>query len=201
MGGGIIEHLPSDTTADELLSRLSSEEERTGYNSELNLYFEDLLADFNSRNVEQINAHLDTIVGAIERYIDGAVRLIYGGSVKKHTYVDGLSDVDVLAILNETSLANESPAAVLDYFAGRIQERLPFTEITRGKLAVTVTFSDGHQIQVLPAVSTETGVRIASPDGKSWSNVVRPDSFARKLTEVIKPTLGKWFASSNTSKR
>lgn len=181
-GGGRIDW-PKRTSPDELLRRATSEEQRGSYETELNVYLQDLLVDFNNRNVDQIKTHLDTISNALSKDIEGTVNLVYGGSVKKHTYVDGLSDVDTLAIISETSLVDASPRSVLAYFARRLQERLPDTEIKIGNLAVTVTFSDGHKIQVLPAISTKTGIRISSADG-SWSNIVRPEVFARKLTSV-----------------
>ena len=111
--------------------------------------------------------------------------------MQKHTYVDGLSDADLLVKVNDTSLEGKSPHEVLDYFAGRLRERLPDTEIIVGKLAVTVKYADGSEIQILPAVSTATGIRISKPNSNEWSNVIRPDSFAKKLTEVNKNCGGK----------
>jgi hypothetical protein len=104
--------------------------------------------------------------------------------MRKHTYVDGLSDVDVLAIVNNSDLENEPPSRLRDYFADRLRGRLPNTDITTGNLAVTVKFSDGYEIQVLPALTTKTGIRVATADGKEWSNVIKPDKFAAKLTSV-----------------
>jgi hypothetical protein len=59
---------------------------------------------------------------------------------------------------------------------------LPNTDATAGKLALTVKFSDGYEIQVLPALATKTGIRIAAADGNEWSNVIKPEKFARELT-------------------
>lgn len=108
--------------------------------------------------------------------------MMFGGSVKKHTAVDGLSDVDTLVVVNKSSLADSSPAEILDYLRQRLSERLPSTDIKVGALAVTVTYSDGIQVQLLPAIKTPTGMRIA--DGNDWSRVVRPQRFAEQLTEV-----------------
>jgi hypothetical protein len=69
-------------------------------------------------------------------------------------------------------------------FASRLGERLPGVEVEPGTLAVTVRYPDSREIQVLPALATKTGLRIANADGEGWSNVVRPDAFARKLTAV-----------------
>ena len=54
-----------------------------------------------------------------------------------------------------------------------------------GNLAVTVSYSDGTEIQILPAIRTNSGgVRIANPGSNQWSNVARPDDFAKKLAKV-----------------
>jgi hypothetical protein len=164
---------------------------RASYEVNVNSYFQDLLSDFNNRNVDQINTHLETIKDALGKENIGSINLVYGGSIKKHTYVDGLSDVDVLATIDNTALANASPRQVLQYFAERLREGLPNTEIKIGTLAVTVRFSDGHEIQVLPATSTATGLRISSSNGTDWSGVVRPEKFANALTSVNQANSGK----------
>lgn len=184
MGGGGKIDLPRRISTEELLRRASSAEQKASYENKLNAYFGTLLSNFNNRDTEQIRTHLDTIANALGKDIEGKIDLIYGGSVAKHTYVDGLSDIDILAIINETSLTDASPSFVLKYFAERLQERLPNTDIKIGKLAVTVMFADGHEIQVLPALSTKTGIRILNADGSHWTNIVRPTAFANKLTQV-----------------
>jgi hypothetical protein len=121
----------------------------------------------------------------LDKNIEGAIELVFGGSLSKHTYVSGLSDIDMLVRINDTSLANASPDEVKAYFAERLRERLPNTEVEVGKLAVTVRFSStGHEIQLLPALQTKTGVRIADPNGDGWSKVIRPVKFAEKFTNV-----------------
>ncbi|MBA7501479.1 hypothetical protein ES706_00049 [subsurface metagenome] len=184
MGGGVRTSFGGDVSPNDLLRKASSEEQRAAYQANINSYFQDLLADYNNRNIEQINSHLDTIESALTSEKIGSVSLIYGGSIKKRTYVDGLSDVDILAIIDDTTLVSAPPHQVLEYFANRLKERLPNTEITIGNLAATVKFSDGHEIQVLPAISTSTGIRISNADGTDWSGVIRPDKFANKLTNV-----------------
>ncbi|NPV81329.1 MAG: nucleotidyltransferase [Firmicutes bacterium] len=170
---------------DKLLNQMHSNEQRAQYEVEINQYLLDLLSNYNDRKVEEIQQHLDTIKRALDKDIEGAVDLIFGGSISKHTYVNGLSDIDMLVRINNTSLTNASPAQVKEYFAERLRRRLPNTEIRVGALAVTVRFSStGHEIQLLPALSTKTGVKIARADGNGWSNVVKPARFAEKLTEA-----------------
>jgi hypothetical protein len=180
--GGI--EWPKGPELDKLVKDAISEEQRAKYETELNSYLRDLLADVNARDPEIVNSHLATIQDALSQENEESITLLQGGSMKKHTYVDGLSDVDVLAIVNNSVLENESPRRVLEYFAERMRQRLPKTTITVGNLAVTVKFSDGYEIQVLPALTTKTGIRIATSDGREWSNVIRPERFARKMTSV-----------------
>jgi len=185
-GGGGSVSWPRDTSPDDILRSSLSAEQRTTYEAELNVYLQDLLVDFNNRDIDQVNTHLETIKDALTKENVDSISLRYGGSIKKHTYVDGLSDIDILAIIDKSDLVGESPSQVLNYFANRLRERLPNTEIKTGALAVTVRFSDGHEIQVLPAISTKVGIRIANVDGTSWSNVIKPEKFAQKLTDVNK---------------
>ena len=43
------------------------------------------------------------------------VQTMFGGSVHRGTYVNGLSDIDVLLIINHSSLANLPPANVIGH--------------------------------------------------------------------------------------
>lgn len=152
------------------------------YEGESNEYLRDLLKDYNARDTEGIRRHLGTLEQAIAKDIDGCVETVFGGSAKKHTAVDGISDVDVLLVVNQSSLAEGTPREALEYVEQSIRNRLPKTDIRVGALAVKIKFSDGIEIQILPALRTATGIRIA--DGAYWSHVVRPHVFAKKLTEV-----------------
>lgn len=183
-GSGGVGWYPSTSATSEVEKAVSDVTTSSEYEAEANAYLQDLLASYNGRDVVAIQKHLETLQGAIEKEIDGETSTLFGGSVKKHTYVDGLSDVDILVVVNESSLADRSPQAVIRYFVERIKARLPDTEVKAGKLAVTVKYTDGIELQLLPALRTQTGVRIASADGSGWSNVVRPQEFAQRLTEV-----------------
>lgn len=162
------------------------------YDSEVNNNLNDILTDVNNRPIEEINKRLETIQKAIECDIDGFIDLVFGGSVNKHTYVDGLSDIDSLAVLNSGELSGKTPHEVLSYFAERLQQRLPNTKISAGNLAVTVKYSDSREIQILPTIKTATGYKIAATDGSNnWSNVVKPRKFAEKLTSTNKANSNK----------
>jgi hypothetical protein len=158
--------------------------ERASYEAQVAAVLEEAVSEYSDRDAEAIRRHVETLKKAIESDVGGTVDLLFGGSTQKQTYVNGLSDVDLLARIDDPSLADRSAQEVLRRFAARIQRRLPNSRVTPGRLAVTVRYSDGHELQVLPALRTGSGVRIPSPTGEGWSNVIRPEAFARKLTEV-----------------
>ena len=154
-------------------------------NAEVNAALGDLLAQYNDRDVDLTRARLDEIEKILEDKLDTTVDLRFGGSVAKHTFVDGLSDVDTLAILRDPeSSSSSTPQSVLDDFADVLRHNSPYdVKVHEGRLAVTVTYPDGMEIQVLPAVLTATGLRIPDARSDAWSPVIRPQSFAKKLTE------------------
>ena len=164
---------------------------RSAYVSAVNECLQEILKEFNDRDFSAIQQHLGILKESIQKEIEGSVDLLFGGSIKKNTYVSGLSDIDTLVLLNDTSLEGKSPKEVLKYFKQRIKQRLPSTNISAGDLAVTVKYSDKNEIQLLPAIKTASGFRIADPSTGQWSNVVRPDAFAGKLTSVNQALGGK----------
>ena len=150
-----------------------------------NEWCEALLVRYNRRNTRAVTRHLESLCGFLRQEGNHVVQTMFGGSVHRRTYVTGLSDVDVLLIVNHSSLVNQSPAKVIEYVRDTIQQRLRQNTVTAGNLAVTVSYADGIEIQILPAIRTNTrGIRIAEPGSTGWSNVVQPEDFARKLTAV-----------------
>ena len=154
-------------------------------NDRFNEYCENLLAQYKRRNTKALTRHLEGLCRFLREEGNHVVQTKFGGSVQKGTYVTGLSDVDVLLIVNESSLLNQPPSNVKKYVKDTIKRRLPNNTVQEGKLAVTVKYSDKTEIQLLPAIRTNTGgVRIAQHGTRRWSNVARPDDFARKLAQV-----------------
>ena len=119
------------------------------------------------------------------------MQTMFGGSVRKRTYMNGLSDVDVLLVVNQSLLVNQPPSEIIAYVRKTIQERLPKNSVTAGNLAVTVGYSDGTEIQMLPTIRTKAGVRIAEPGSTKWSKVVQPETFAEKLAQVNQAKSGR----------
>ena len=182
-GGGGGGYFRSDPN--KLVKKLQESEAKTEnskYETEVANILASLLTKFNDRDYEAINRHLEEIRKALEKDIEGTIDLLFGGSVAKHTYVDGLSDIDSLVILDSCDLADQSPEEAKEYFVERLKERFPKTEVKEGVLAVTVRFSDA-EIQLLPAVSCQNHVKISDQTGRNWSKI-NPDSFRKVFTET-----------------
>ena len=158
---------------------------------EFNRYCEELLVRYNRRNTAATTRRIEGLCGFLRQQGD-VVQTMFGGSVKRGTYVTGLSDVDVLLMVNESSLANRRPSDVIGHVRDTITRRLPLNNVSAGNLAVTVHYADATEIQVLPALRTRGGgVRIAEPGATNRSKVVQPDNFARKLTDVNRMNNGR----------
>ena len=158
---------------------------------QINGYLRDKLRDYNDRDTEAINRHIRGLRDALEQTGNDVLPTQFGGSVSRHTYVDGLSDIDGLVRINDSSLAGQSPKAVIQKMAELIQRRMPNTKVETGDLAVTVKYTDGHEIQLLPAIRTRNGYRIANPARTEWSGVIHPERFAQKLTQVNQANRGQ----------
>ncbi len=59
------------------------------FQAQLADYFSDLLSRYNKRDVALIRRRLDEISGVLKAMLKEKVDQIFGGSVAKHTYVDG----------------------------------------------------------------------------------------------------------------
>jgi hypothetical protein len=152
--------------------------------SERNDVLDQLLKEYNRRDTEAVAEKMSQIEEILVENGYDLDRLLFGGSVAKHTYIDGLSDIDSLVYLGEN--AGKSPARVLSDFASFLRAGLPADQVesvTTGTMAVTVTYRDGTSVQLLPATEQGTHTVLPSPDGQGW-RAVRPHKFTEKLTRV-----------------
>ena len=152
---------------------------------EINEFLEALLKDFNSRDVNAIQTHLNEIKKVLGREIDGIDAILFGGSISKNTFIEGTSDVDALVFLDGSKYKGESPKTLQNSFYKMLQSRFPHTEIKRGELAVTLEFSD-YEIQLLPAIRENGKIRIADRETKGWSSPINASAFTTQLTKINK---------------
>lgn len=107
-----------------------------------------------------------------------------GGSYARGTFVSGLSDIDLLIDLGKYSESTipdrDDPHKLLEYTADSVRELFPRADIRVGRMAVTIEFPDGLQVQLLPAFRVTDGYRIPDPDRPGWITT-RPQRFANVL--------------------
>ena len=176
-GGG-----PFRNRAPERLTELVRSQESKEFDAELSQFLGDLLAAANSRDVPLVNERLAEIRKHLEDTVDDELNMILAGSVAKHTFVDGLSDIDSLLIIDKTEFEGHSPSTVLDRMTELLKKRLlNVDQVSHGQMAVTVTYPDGMIIQLLPAMRTRGKLRIPSPDHDAWSTI-EPAGFREALT-------------------
>lgn len=144
----------------------------------------DLLGAYNSRDAQAVQERLDVIRAALQDEIDGAFDSLFGGSVAKHTYVDGLSDIDSLILLNASDLENHSPQRALEKMATIIGAAMPASAtVTHGQMAVTVDYGDGMVVQLLPAIKGADGhIHVPSSRRDAWSEI-NPMAFREALSK------------------
>lgn len=182
-GSGDSSSRPSESEMDAVRRRVREDLRRQEIEAELNDTLAQELAGYNDRDAGLVQDRLDAISEALAEGALEIDRLLFGGSVAKHTYVDGLSDVDALVVLDDQGAA---PHELVERFRQALAGSLAAGDmlaVDAGALAVTITYRDGSQVQLLPAVERDGRTSIASEDGSTWRHI-RPHKFAEKLTEV-----------------
>lgn len=183
-GGGGFGGYRSIGTSSQLSSSTSGAQ-ASQHEIEMNEFLEDLLKDYNKRDVDAIRTHLNEIEKVLGREIEGLDRILFGGSISKNTFIEGASDVDALVILDRAKYKDATPKELQNAFAKMLQQRFPRTEIKCGSLAVTIKFKD-YEIQLLPALRNNGKLQIASNDGACWSTSINSAKFTEKLTATNK---------------
>jgi len=191
-GGRIFD---SNNTPEKIAERIRKAEQNTldaSFKAEVNAFLGHELASYNDRDVELVNRRLDDVLSVLGSEVEGSITTNFGGSVAKHTYVDGLSDIDCLLFVTETELQDSAPKDILKYCVDALRDDLRDAKnITAGNMAITVEYGDGMQIQLLPALKSRSGAtRVAGPDPETWSEI-NPERFDEKLTSVNGATNGK----------
>ena len=102
-------------TPDEARRQVRDAEDRTtvaAFESTLSKTLGDLLGNYNSRDHNLVEGRLVDLKDALGSEIEGTLDQLFGGSVAR-SYVDGLSDIDSLVFVNDTSLEGKKPQTVL----------------------------------------------------------------------------------------
>lgn len=188
-GGPFVGRSPS-----ELAQQVRRTEDATSikeFETQLGALLGQKLASANSRDVALVSDRLDEIKAALEGPLENSIDSLFGGSVAKNTYVDGMSDVDSLLILDDSALEASRPSRAISEVAKIIKSEIGNeADVTTGKLAVTVNYADGMQLQLLPALRFGDGLKVPSSRHDDWSGIM-PENFQRALTRRNEECGGK----------
>lgn len=190
-------HSPERVAED--IQRIASEQ-AAEFETALAQEFSRLLSQFNSRNTQETAERLEAIKEALKEKIDGTFDTFFGGSVSKHTFVDGLSDVDSMLLISGP-FAEASPSAMLNKIADTLNASLGAgVEVSHGRVAVTVRYPDGKEIQLVPCLGGE-GDRLKVPawDSNEWSSI-DPRQFREGLTKRNEQCGGKLIPTLKLAK-
>ncbi|MBR0955233.1 CBASS oligonucleotide cyclase [Bradyrhizobium canariense] len=180
-GGNVFQHRSPEQLAKQVRK---AEDETTVkvFETDLNSLLGELLASANSRNVDLVQDRLSEIKDELSDTLEESVDLLFGGSVAKHTYVDGISDIDSLLVFSQLDFEGDKPSAALERISEIIRNAVPTSAtVAAGRLAVTIEYKDAMQIQLLPAFRTNGGLRVPSFLRDGWSHIA-PQEFQKALT-------------------
>jgi len=121
------------------------------------------------------------------------IELILSGSVTKHTYVHGLSDIDILVNLREESPKSINPKMVQE----RIKNILKTDFKTENDLeAINILVDKKIKIQLVPVILKDKDIFFPSKGGKKWIKILpqrfsnqlkkRDDKLCKKLSTLIR---------------
>lgn len=189
-GGAFVDRSP-----DELRNLVRKAEGKTasvGFQSELASTLGGLLGGYNARDAETARERLNEVKAALQGSIEGSLDQMFGGSVAKHTYVDGLSDINSLVLINDSALHGKSPQQALARMQQVLERKLRGqAAVSHGRMAVTIDYGDGMVIQLLPAVRANDGrVQVPSSRQDVWSKI-NPIAFQEALTRRNNECAGK----------
>lgn len=204
MGGGGGGGTFVGRTAEELWNAVRKSENQTtiaAFEADLSRTLGELLGAYNSRDTDAVSERLSEIKTAMRDAIDGTFDQLFGGSVAKHTYVDGLSDINSLVIINGSDLEGRSPQFALERMEATIKDHLKGqATVEHGRMAVSVTFPDGMVIQLLPAIRSPDGrLHVPSSRRDAWSKI-NPETFRDALTKRNQDCAGKLIPTIKLAK-
>lgn len=162
------------------------EQAKTEFVPKLQELLDGYLASVNSRDSEGVQSKLSAIKHHLGDELELSADILFGGSVAKHTYVDGLSDVDALFVMRGADATEQNPDKLLDRMARVLKERLSSigaASVKRGSIAITLEYSDGTELQIIPAGKIGNKLCVPSWSAKGWSKI-DPEGFKNKLTKV-----------------
>lgn len=198
-GGGYYSSVSSADVQHEI--EQSTEQLAQAFETELQGILDSAIPLLNDRDVENDNRFRSEVKAIISDALDSpVVNLNLGGSVSKSTYVEGISDIDALAVFRHLEAGETNPRRLLNKIARDIEAKMPDCGVTVGSVAVTIVRRDGSEFQVIPAVKDGAHLRVPSWDGGGWSKInVR--TFSKALTRYNSKLQGKLVPTIKLAKQ
>jgi hypothetical protein len=149
----------------------------------------ELLIGYNERDTDSVRERLEEVKVSLGGAFNCSIDTLFGGSVAKRTYVDGISDVDSLVIFSEGQ--DLPPQGVLFKIKDVLLDKIgDDAVIDVGTMAVTITYREGPELQLIPAISVGGDIKIPSSDGGAWSEI-NPVGFSKALVRRNEECHGK----------
>jgi hypothetical protein len=154
------------------------------YEANTNELLKEVSSEVGNRDDAAIHRHIEVLKEKLRNDLADTIEVDFGGSIRKHTYVSGISDVDALVLLSREEVGGASSRELIEEMARLVRERLPETPVRAGDMAVTISYADGTELQMLPAI--RRGGKVQVPGGRSgdWSPLADPARFANELKSV-----------------
>lgn len=188
-GGGYFRSETPENVRDALRKEEKATEDQI-FETQVSSDIGNLLDEYNNRDTEAVRKALERLKKALENDVeDGTITPTFGGSVRKHTYVDGISDVDSLFVLKGEELKGLDPSQALDFFESKVKTAFPDAKPDRDRMSLRIPH-EGAVLEILPAIRREGKLCIPSESGKTWSGI-NPEGFFRKLSEINDRCNGK----------
>ena len=150
--------------------------------TEIEGFLTEKLKDINRHDYKAIDSHRKSIQDALSQEFE-IERINFGGSHARSTDVRHLSDIDLLASFRNESALPSSSSEAIALLAQRLRERFPRSSIETGNMAVTVRFTDGIEVQVLPAYRDSNTYSIPDANSSGWQTS-NPTAFSKKLSQI-----------------
>jgi len=192
MGGG---------SGSEYTTSINSSTEVSSSKTEINEFLNELVREMKipKETLEWIKNNIKEIISKFKENEIDVEDISWEGSFSKKTYVEGLSDIDLIVSLGTYSESDfefkGNSKLALVKLKEIICERYPKTDVKVGNMAVTVTFSNGCELQFLPAFKYYNGYNIPDPKSNGWITTF-PKRFKNDLTALnqklngnLKPTI------------
>ena len=181
-GGGYFESANPEQVKDALRREEKATEDQV-FETEVSKQIGVLLTDYNTRDINAIRSDIEKLRKALEKDVEeGTITPVFGGSVRKHTYVDGISDIDSLFILKGDEFKTVRPGEALDLLETKVRSALPHAKVDRDNMSLRIQH-EGRTLEILPAVRKGNDLCISSEVGNSWSKI-NPQAFLTKLSDI-----------------